>query len=125
MRTERFIADLACLLFNLVSAPVSEHIDEDSLVYMLTITHSRCVICTQDVTHKFIKAASHTKFSSPDDLIYESGKIFINTDGKRKKVGISRWLAEQQDWNAFLQAIEQMKKSEGLKKQPYAQRSVG
>jgi long-subunit acyl-CoA synthetase (AMP-forming) len=59
MRAERFIADLACLLFNLVSAPVSEHIDEDSLVYILTITHSRCVICTQDVTHKFIKAASH------------------------------------------------------------------
>jgi len=65
------------------------------------------------------------EFSSPDDLICEDGKIFINTDGKRKKVGISRWLAEQQDWNAFLQAIEQMKKSEGLEKQPYAQRSVG
>jgi fatty acid CoA ligase FadD9 len=60
MRTERFIADLACLLFNLVSAPVSEHIDEDSIIHVLTITQSHCVICTKDVTHKFIKVASQT-----------------------------------------------------------------
>ena len=46
------------------------------------------------------------KFSSLKELEVENKQIYLNQDGKRKKLSISAGLADKNDWQAFLQKIK-------------------
>lgn len=46
------------------------------------------------------------KFQSLKELEVENKQIYLNQDGKRKKLSISAGLADKNDWQAFLQKIK-------------------
>lgn len=46
------------------------------------------------------------KFQSLKELEVENKQVYLNQDGKRRKLSISAGLADKNDWQAFLQKIK-------------------
>ncbi len=47
------------------------------------------------------------EWHGPDQFIVEEGKrFFIEVDGRRKRVRLSRWLADKGDWQRFLDVVQ-------------------
>lgn len=59
------------------------------------------------VFHAILGPAKTTyKFQSLKELEVEKKQMYLNQDGKRKKLYISAGLADKNDWQAFLQKIK-------------------
>jgi len=46
------------------------------------------------------------KFQSLKELEVENKQVYLNQDGKRRKLNMAAWLADKNDWQAFVQKIK-------------------
>lgn len=46
------------------------------------------------------------KFQSLKELEVENKQVYLNQDGKRRKLSMAAWLADKNDWQAFVQKIK-------------------
>ncbi len=50
------------------------------------------------------------RFQSLDELKVDKNKVYLNQDGKWKKLAIEYWSADRKDWDAFVQFIQHPRK---------------